>query len=324
MSKRSRFKLIFAALCVGWCVLFLRCETTEKSMVRAVYLAEIGQGTEALLWFQTPEASADASEASAALQMAGAEGATLEKALAAAEKKLPQTADYRLCDYLLIPKDASDELLSAYEELVLTDRCGRTAARVSCTRLSGEELRTLCEEQSGFSDKLLEKLKASSAEMPRLYQHPEMMLLPVLTCDESAPDFAEGALLRTPEAQLDLPADEAEMALLLRGTPGTRRFWLSEKQVSIRRCSVSVTLTEGTVSLRLDCQLTAGEARPTAAQQAELEALAVQTVQDFWQQGADLLRLGARQAVQSGTSAEMLPTKNACPEIRTDVHFLGF
>lgn len=324
MSKRARLKLIFVVLCIGWCALFLRCETTEKSMVRAVYLAETEQGTEVLLWAQAPEAAADASEASATLQLASAAGATLEKALDAAQKKLPQTADYRLCDYLLIPWDASDELLSAYEQLVLTDRCGRTAARVSCTRLSGEELRALCEEQGDFSDKLLAELKASSAEMPRLYQHGEPMLLPVLTGDENAPAFAEEALLRTPEAQDILPADETEMARLLSGTPGTRSFWLNEKRVEIRRCSVSVTIKGSAAVLRLDCQLTAGEARPTEAQRAELEALVAQTVQDFWQQGTDLLALCQRQTVQGKNNAETLTTKNACPEIRADVHFLGF
>lgn len=48
-------------------------------MVRAVYLARTETGTQVLLWYQAPEASADASEASAAVQAAGAEGDTLEK-----------------------------------------------------------------------------------------------------------------------------------------------------------------------------------------------------------------------------------------------------
>ena len=90
MNRRSRFKLLFTALCVGWCFLFLRCETTEKSMVRAVYLARTETGTQVLLWYQASEASADASEASAAVQAAGTEGDTLEKALSAAEEALPQ------------------------------------------------------------------------------------------------------------------------------------------------------------------------------------------------------------------------------------------
>ena len=179
MNRRSRFKLLLTALCVGWCFLFLRCETTEKSMVRAVYLARTETGTQVLLWYQAPEASADASEASAAVQAAGAEGDTLEKALSAAEEALPQAADYRLCDYLLTTPGGADALLADYEQLVLARKCGRTAARVSCTRLSGEDLLEACEKQGGFADKLLEKLKAHSAEMPRLYQHGETMLLPL-------------------------------------------------------------------------------------------------------------------------------------------------
>lgn len=149
-------------------------------MVRAVYLARTETGTQVLLWYQAPEASADASEASAAVQAAGAEGDTLEKALSAAEEALPQAADYRLCDYLLTTRGGADALLADYEQLVLARKCGRTAARVSCTCLSGEDLLKACEEQDGFADKLLEKLKAHSAEMPRLYQHGETMLLPLL------------------------------------------------------------------------------------------------------------------------------------------------
>ena len=41
----------------------------------------------------------------------------MEQALAAAEQALPQTASYRLCDYLLLPK-AEEPLLTEYEQLV--------------------------------------------------------------------------------------------------------------------------------------------------------------------------------------------------------------
>ena len=324
MNRRSRFKLLLTALCVGWCVLFLRCETTEKSMVRAVYLARTETGTQVLLWYQAPEASADASEASAAVQAAGAEGDTLEKALSAAEEALPQAADYRLCDYLLTTRGGADALLADYEQLVLARKCGRTAARVSCTCLSGEDLLKACEEQDGFADKLLEKLKAHSAEMPRLYQHGETMLLPLLCRAEEDAAFEKTALLQTGAGQTELPEAQAKMARLLAEQPGAKTFWLDEKQAKIRRCSVSVTLDKNAVRLRLDAQLAAGEPQPAEAQRAELEALAVQTVHTFWQQGADLLALGPRRAVQAGTNGEMFTTKNACPEIRADVHFLGF
>ena len=38
--RRRLLRLTGTLLLVGWCLLFLRCETTEKSMVRALYLAQ--------------------------------------------------------------------------------------------------------------------------------------------------------------------------------------------------------------------------------------------------------------------------------------------
>ena len=37
--KQKKLRSLSAVLLIGWCLIFLRCETTEKSMVRAVYLA---------------------------------------------------------------------------------------------------------------------------------------------------------------------------------------------------------------------------------------------------------------------------------------------
>ena len=70
-------------------------------MVRALYLAQNEATVTVGLLYQAPEASADASEASAAMQMRLAEESTLEKALSSVQKKLPQKADYRLCDFLI-------------------------------------------------------------------------------------------------------------------------------------------------------------------------------------------------------------------------------
>lgn len=114
MRKQKSCKPMLYLLLTGWCLLFLRCESTEKSMVRAVYLSQTGQGYQAGLLYQAPQAAADAAEASAALQFVQAEGQTMEQALAAAEQALPQTASYRLCDYLLLPK-AEEPLLTEYE-----------------------------------------------------------------------------------------------------------------------------------------------------------------------------------------------------------------
>ena len=130
--KRRWARILLYAVLVGWCLLFLRCETTEKSMIRVVYLEQKGQTWSVGLLYQSPEAAADAADASAALRITDGRGQTLETALAAAEGTLPQTADYRLCDYVLFPEQTEDAVLAAYENLVLERGCGRTAARLSC------------------------------------------------------------------------------------------------------------------------------------------------------------------------------------------------
>ena len=90
MRRRLRHS-IGTLLLVGWCLLFLRSETTEKSMVRALYLAQNEATVTVGLLYQAPEASADASEASAAMQMRLAEESTLEKALSSVQKvRTPQ------------------------------------------------------------------------------------------------------------------------------------------------------------------------------------------------------------------------------------------
>lgn len=322
MNGKFVWKPLTAALLLGWCLLFLRCETTDKSMVRAVYLAQTGQKVAAVLWYQAPEASADASEASAALQMTGAEGDTLEQALFAAQEQLPQTADYRLCDYLLIPEDMPEALLSDYEQLVLERQCGRTEARVVCADFDAEELSALAEEEESFADKLVGKLKQESARMPRLYQHKEGMLLPRLTLNKTDAEFTGAALFRTPEQQLSLDEEMTEMCLLLQNTPGVRTFWLDEKPVRIRRCSVSVTLFGDAALVRLDCQLASGEPAPAEEQKQQLEQLSTQTLEQLWADGIDWLGICQRRALQGEMSGQMTPTKNACPEIRTDVRFM--
>ena len=123
MKQRWARILLYAVL-VGWCLLFLRCETTEKSMIRVVYLEQKEQTWSVGLLYQSPEAAADAADASAALRIADGRGQTLETALAAAEAALPQTADYRLCDYVLFPVQTDDGVLSAYEALVLNAAAG--------------------------------------------------------------------------------------------------------------------------------------------------------------------------------------------------------
>ena len=319
--KRRWARILLYTVLVSWCLLFLRCETTEKSMIRVVYLEQKEQTWSVGLLYQSPEAAADAADASAALRIADGRGQTLETALAAAEAALPQTADYRLCDYLLFPVQTDDGVLSAYEALVLERGCGRTAARLSCTEFDLKILLQSCGKTETMPDKLLDKLKAGSAAMPRLYAHRES-LLPVLQDEE--PEVSGSGAFRTGSGAVQrLTENETEAFLLLTGTPGKRTFWLQGKRVAIRRCTVSVALRKQTATLRLDCQTAYGTPQPDAAQCQQLEALCLGVVRSCWQQGTDLLHLQEHSLLRTGSPDGFDPTKNACPQLQADVVFLG-
>ena len=319
MRKQKSYKPLLFLLLAGWCFLFLRCESTEKSMVRAVYLAQTEQVYQAGLLYQAPQAAADAAEASAALQFVQAEGQTMEQALAGAEQALPQTASYRLCDYLLLSK-AEEPLLTEYEQLVLRRGCGRTAARLLCAEGEIDRLAA----RAALPDALMAQIKAAAPTAPRLYQHTEPGLLPVLGWNAEEVTIQEGGVLHTVAANTPLSPEQTEIFRLLAGQGGIRQLWLEGERIGIRRCTVSVALQKGQVLVRLDCQRAAHSPLPTQAQQQQLAAQCNALLQSCWQQGVDVLHLHAREALRSGSGASFDPTKNACPQLRTDVHFMPY
>lgn len=305
MRNAKSYKPLLFLLLTGWCLLFLRCESTEKSMVRAVYLAQTEQGYQAGLLYQAPQAAADAADATAALQFVQAEGQTMERALDAAEQALPQTASYRLCDYLLLSK-AEESLLTEYEQLVLRRGCGRTAARLLCAEGEIDRLAV----QAALPDALMAQLKAAAPTAPRLYEHTEQGLLPILRWSAEEVTVQKGGVLHTVVGNTLLSPEQAEV------------YRLITEQGGIRRCTVSVTLQKAQVLVRLDCQRAAHSPLPTQAQQQQLAAQCTALLQGCWQQGVDVLHLQARAALRDGSGASFDPTKNACPQLRTDVHFM--
>ena len=317
MKNAKTYKSLLVMLLAGWCLLFLRCESTEKSMVRAVYLSQTEQGYQAGLLYQAPQATADSAEASGALQFVQAEGQTMERALAAAEQALPQTASYRLCDYLLLP-EVTEPLLTEYEQLVLRHGCGRTAARLLCAEGATDHLAT----QAALPDALMAQIKAAAPTAPRLYEHTEPGLLPVIGWSAEEVTVQENGVLHTVAANILLSSEQAEVYRLLAGQGGTRQLWLEGERIGIRRCTVSVTLQKGQVLVRLDCQRAAHSPLPTQAQQQQLAAQCTALLRSCWQQGVDILHLQAREALRSGSGTSFDPTKNACPQWRTDVHFM--
>ena len=168
------------------------------------------------------------------------------------------------------------------------------------------------------------QLKAAAPTAPRLYEHTEQGLLPVLRWNAEEVSLQEGGVLHTVAGDTSLSSEQAEVYRLLTGQGGTRQLWLEGERIGIRRCTVSVTLQKGQVLVRLDCQRAAHSPLPTQAQRQQLAAQCTTLLQSCWQQGVDVLHLQAREALRSGSGAIFDPTKNACPQWRTDVHFMPY
>ena len=171
----------------------------------------------------------------------------------------------------------------------------------------------------------MQVVKEAAPQAPHLYESRRNALLaPVLILTDGAIENAEEMLLLTETENTRLTPAESQMAQLLLGQSGEHTFPLGSGQVTFRRCVVSVEAVEDGFVVTLTGQRRAGTALPTAAQCAALELLCVQTVQRCWENGYDLLSLGAVRALKQGTEREMLTTKNACPQVQADVSFLQF
>ena len=141
MTRRGWLRLMAAGVLVVWLCLFLHWDNTEKSMIRALLVETSGDGWTVGLLYQFPEASADSSEAKAAIRLCMGRGPELSSAISAAEEALPQRADWRLCEYLLAGQDSVRRTLAACEELFLHRPYGRLASRVFGGSFSVETLK---------------------------------------------------------------------------------------------------------------------------------------------------------------------------------------
>ena len=95
MTRRGWLRLMAAGVLVVWLCLFLHWDNTEKSMIRALLVETNGDSWTVGLLYQFPEASADSSEAKAAIRLCMGRGSELSSAISAAEEALPQRADWR-------------------------------------------------------------------------------------------------------------------------------------------------------------------------------------------------------------------------------------
>ena len=94
MTRRGWLRLMAAGVLVVWLCLFLHWDNTEKSMIRALLVETNGDSWTVGLLYQFPEASADSSEARAAIRLCMGRGPELSSAISAAEEALPQRADW--------------------------------------------------------------------------------------------------------------------------------------------------------------------------------------------------------------------------------------
>lgn len=323
MLKNKRLFRLFAAGALGvWCALFMRCATTANSMVRAIMLQNGAQGWEVGFLYQAPEAAADASEAAAGVAFVSARGQTFELALSAAEKALPQTANYRLCDYVLLAPSDGDAL-GEYEQAVAERQCGRLAARVFKCGFSGADISQAAGEAPALPEKLLQCIKQAAKSAPRLYERSEGLVLPVLALKDGAPQIESEGVLLSAGRSLALTAGQTQAALALSGRGEGYEFWLGAERVRLEKALCSLTLKNGGFLLRVDCLAAPGAAKLSEEQAAELGELLAGTVRLLWANGADVLGLGGALALRGGPKAALTPAKNACPEIRADVKIYG-
>lgn len=315
-------KYLAAALLVVFCLAFARTDTTQKSMVRAVLLEPGEEEWTVGLLYQAPEASADSSEASDGIGFAAARGPDLERALDNAASLLPLDANFRLCDYLLLMPGGSWETLSDYESLVLARQCGRTSAQLAACAFTCQELSEATEEGNDLLTSLLQTLKRSKRALPRLYETQSSvgLLLPCVTMEEDTLPIQPEGWFVSVSASEHWDSQKTAVYGLLTGQGETFTFWLGEHPLTLRRPLLSIEMKkDGSFAVRLDCQTAADSAQPTSDELAQLGNLCTQLIQERWEEGQDLIGLGACAALRDGEKAYLSPAKNACPQLRADV-----
>ena len=325
MRASHALRWLAGGVLVLWCGVFLRMETTEKSMVRALIVQPNRSGWTVQLLYQFPEAAADASDAVAEIRSCSAEDATLPLALHKAERELPKAANYRLCEYLLFDETASQIDVLELEEFLQTEPVSRLSARVlfatGIGALAEETPPGSGAEPEALPGTLLQAAEDTAAWAPHLYECAAGAVIPILQIEEDRVTWQKESCLLTAQGSTRLSTNETAMAQLLQERTMPVEFALEGETVTLRRCVVSVEAEGNGFAVTLTGQRRAGTPPVAEGVCRQLEALCEETIVRAWQSGADLLRLGAVRALKEGPGA-FFTTKNACPEVRASVKML--
>lgn len=342
MNPSRVIRWLAGGLLVLWCGVFLRMETTEKSMVRALVLQPNVGGWAVQMLYQFPEAAADASDAVAEIRSCSAEAETLALALHKAEQELPKTANYRLCEYLLFDETASQTDVLELEEFLQTNHVSRLSARVFLVAGTEQQMEETppddasdnlsegepdTEETNAETDTLpralLQAAEDAAARAPHLYECAAGTVIPILQAEEGTVTLQEESCLLTEQGSTRLSQNETAMAQLLLERAMPVEFALEGETITLRRCVVSVEAEGSGFVVTLTGQRKAGTPPVAEEQCRQLETLCEETIVHAWQSGTDLLRLGSVRALKEGP-VDFLTTKNACPEVRASVKILEF
>lgn len=321
MSRRGWLRLLAAGALTAWLCLFLHRDSTEKSMVRALLAEKNGGGWMVGLLYQFPQAEADSSEAEAAIRLCTGRGTQLSEAITSAEGALPQQADWRLCEYLLVSPASARQVLPACEAFYLAQPYGRLASRVFAADFSIETLEQQEQESGALPEDLLQNIKDSAPAAPRLYEHGRGVLMPVVELGQKSARCRPELLAVTAEHMEYLDAASSEMALLLQGKSRTRTgehlFETDAGPLRLRRAVIGTEQNRESFLIRV-CAMSRS-ALPSGAEEY-LSSLCTDTISRCWALGLDIAGLGAVQALREGRFT--LTTKNVCPALRADVRLI--
>ena len=219
----------------------------------------------------------------------------------------------------------SGSTLQTWEPLVQQHPELRLSIKLLAAEFSGAALAAQTEETEQLPEQLLQTVKNAASTAPRLYRfrRDQGGLLPLLRLTDGKAELAEEGLLLSARGATALSAEETAMAALLLGAGSRTRLEAAGQTLTIRRSVCGVQAVGEGFLVDLTLQRRAGSPAPAEAQRQALQALCEETVRICWENGLDLLSLSAFRAQRDGPGQNTLTTKNACPELRADVRFLG-